>query len=115
MSKPGIADMNEEMARAFATDAYRQMTEVTQQRDEFRAICELHVREHDAARETGGRCTCTLCKRTEQALQPKSAQSCSVCGYAADGQVEGVYYCVRCLAEHKACEQEYRSDTRLDR
>ena len=101
MSKPAINNLDEQMARAFAKDAYRQMTEVTRERDTYKDIALRHQQEHDA-RHPNGRCTCTLCNDTAAAAKQKS---CCVCGYAADGNHESNLYCARCLAEKQAEER----------
>ena len=76
------------------TEALAIIERMCVEHDEYKTICELHVREHDVTAQNNF-CTCTLCHRTQAILG--GATSCSVCGFTADGKHNGVYYCARCL------------------
>ena len=116
MSHPDYENQNASAAESIEPedeirDLRKHLADVTAERNEYKAIAAEHVRQHDA--NCGHECDCTLCHRTQAV--GKGAKSCCECGFAADATHEGAYYCVRCFAERKACEQEHVSDTRLDR
>lgn len=55
-------------ARAFAHDGYRQFREAARQCEALADLLREHQREHDARSESG-RCDCTLCRKTDAALE----------------------------------------------
>ena len=70
MSKPDLDSMNERAARAFARDAYRQLREAIQERDELRAQLD---------RRNGTRRDCAVCgKRTPFAGAVYCSEACAI-------------------------------------